>query len=77
MTNNVINPVDIATRAINGTDKDLAEALGVRPSAVCRWRKNAEIPARRLAAVCALTNLPPHVLSSDFKTKSPHEKEAV
>lgn len=66
MTKNIVNPVDVAVRAINGTDKDLANALGVRPAAVCRWRKKSEIPPRRLAAVCALTNLPPHVLCADF-----------
>lgn len=66
MSKNKVNPVDIAVRAINGTDKDLATALGVRPAAVCRWRKNSQIPPRRLAAVCALTKLPPHVLCVDF-----------
>lgn len=69
MTKKSVNPVDIAIRAINGTDKDLADALGVRPAAVCRWRKKAEIPPRRLAAVCVLTNLPPHVLCADFSLK--------
>lgn len=67
MSKGKVNPVDIAARAIQGTDKDLARALGVRPSAVCRWRKNAEIPPRRLAAVCALTKLPPHIFNDDFR----------
>lgn len=61
-----INPVDLAVRAIGGQDIDLATKVGVSPAAVCRWRKNGEIPAKRLAAVCSLTGLPPHVLCPAF-----------
>lgn len=70
MTKGTINPVDICDRAIGGTDKDLAKALGVRPAAVCRWRKKSEIPPRRVAEVSKLTGVPKHLLSPLFKKES-------
>lgn len=56
------NPVDLVIEAIGGRDSDLADRIGVTRAAVSRWRKKRQVPVRRLAAVCAISNIPPHVL---------------
>ena len=41
----------------------LARALGIKHSSVCEWR---HVPAKRVPAVAAITELPRHAIRSDL-----------
>lgn len=48
------------------TQKELAEALGIHPSAISQWISNGQVPAERLFQLERITGISPRALRPDL-----------